>query len=66
MEYIEEIDYTKEKIEGHIKICPKCGKPGFCQGLPKNYYIHKMQQRHHDETALWAYPAEVTESCFIE
>ena len=66
VEYTEEIDYTTKKVEGYIKICPKCGKPGFSRGLPKNYYIHKEKQRHHNETALWAYPAEVTESCLIE
>jgi hypothetical protein len=55
-------DYTKDPILGPIKKCPKCGKPGFCKGLPKAY-IHKINIMESTEDVTS--PVEVVEVCYI-
>ena len=41
---IEYCDYTKMPLEGKIKICPICGRPGFYNNCPPKSYTHKMKR----------------------
>jgi hypothetical protein len=43
MSMIKYCDYTKMPVEGKIKICPICGRPGFYNSCPPKSYTHKIK-----------------------
>lgn len=53
------IDYTKEPVEGRVRICSICGKPGL-YGRNPECYIHKMWE---PEANAGAGSAWVAENC---
>lgn len=56
-------DYTKDAVRGPVKVCPKCGRPGFNKGSPKGYYIHKTRTPVYEKGYANLLVTEVVDSC---